>query len=298
MEGVDPAGHWDHLRWRKLRGAGVLTAYVCRHCLQDDIFLHDHDFHEIVLITGGQGVHATVFGRRLLRRGMVIVVPPGACHGYEQCRDLALWNCCMSVDLLRGELAFLADDPDVGSLVRLDAATGRPRGVMEFTIGDKAVRDATTCLEAMLPPVSRMEHFGRLLLFLASLAKARPASSRRREMPQEPAHPAVRRAVMLISARLEHDWTLTELAREGGVDRSYFVRLFRRRLGLSPLAYLNRRRCERLAGLLLQTDRPIGQLAMTVGWDDANYAARRFKRTFGVTPRQFRAQRGIRAEPQ
>jgi AraC family transcriptional regulator, L-rhamnose operon transcriptional activator RhaR len=55
-------------------------------------------------------VGAGLAGRRGLRRGDVVLLRPGGRHGYEDCRDLRLCNCCFSSELLRGELAWTRED--------------------------------------------------------------------------------------------------------------------------------------------------------------------------------------------
>ncbi|WP_269779067.1 helix-turn-helix domain-containing protein [Propioniciclava soli] len=59
--------------------------------------------------------------------------------------------------------------------------------------------------------------------------------------------------------------------------------------GKSPIAYLTMLRTERMAGLLRATDTPIAVIAREVGWGDPDFAARQFRRSVGVTPREYRA---------
>src|SRR5581483_1424708 len=79
--------------------------------------LHSHSFVEIAFVVSGGGTHHSQTGRQELRVGDVLLLRPGAWHGYEDCRRLVLYNCCFSGDLLRRELSWTRDDPLLGYLL-------------------------------------------------------------------------------------------------------------------------------------------------------------------------------------
>lgn len=59
--------------------------------------------------------------------------------------------------------------------------------------------------------------------------------------------------------------------------------------GKSPIAYLTMLRTEKMADLLGNSDTPIAVIARNVGWSDADFAARQFRRSVGMTPSNYRA---------
>ena len=97
-------------------------------------------------------------------------------------------------------------------------------------------------------------------------------------------------AVLLMTNNYERPITVTDVATAIGLDRSYFARLFRERLGISPHEWLLRYRMER-ARVLLGTDLKICEVARSVGFEDALYFSRRFREHFGISPKEFRAER-------
>lgn len=105
----------------------------------------------------------------------------------------------------------------------------------------------------------------------------------------EPAHPAVQHAMRLLEASIDEPWTLDRLASLVNLAPGYLVRLFGRTAGISPMAYLNRLRAERAAGLLIETELPIAAIGAMVGWHDPSHATRRFRTTFGLSPSSYRA---------
>jgi AraC-like DNA-binding protein len=104
-----------------------------------------------------------------------------------------------------------------------------------------------------------------------------------------PAHPAVQHAMRLLEASVDEPWTLDRLAAAVNLAPGYLIRLFGRTAGISPMAYLNRIRAERAAGLLIETDLPIATIGTMVGWHDPSHASRRFHAVFGLSPSSYRS---------
>jgi AraC-like DNA-binding protein len=78
------------------------------------------------------------------------------------------------------------------------------------------------------------------------------------------------------------------------VSRATLERRFRRVLGRSPKAEIERVRLERAKRLLSETPYKLHQIAITVGYQTAAQFAIAFKRQTGLTPGQYRtAERGI-----
>ena len=59
--------------------------------------------------------------------------------------------------------------------------------------------------------------------------------------------------------------------------------------------YLARLRAERAAAMLVSTDLPVAVVGTEVGWPDPAYFSRRFRASFGVSPRMLPdpARRGL-----
>jgi AraC-like DNA-binding protein len=88
------------------------------------------------------------------------------------------------------------------------------------------------------------------------------------------------------------DLTLDELAAAAGLSRFYFLRAFRREVGVTPHAYLTGRRIA-AAKALLGGERALSEVALSCGFYDQSHFTRSFKGCTGLTPGQYR--RGSRA---
>ena len=84
--------------------------------------------------------------------------------------------------------------------------------------------------------------------------------------------------------------TMRDLARAAGMSERSLSRSFHSALGQSPIEYLLNVRLQRAEELLLAGPTPISQIAFEVGFGDANYFTRQFRKRRGLSPRQFRKQ--------
>jgi two-component system, response regulator YesN len=72
------------------------------------------------------------------------------------------------------------------------------------------------------------------------------------------------------------------------VNRSYLSHLFKSKLGKNYVDYLNEVRITKAKELLTSSKRSLCQIAKAVGYDNAKYFFRVFKKITGVTPEQYR----------
>lgn len=85
-----------------------------------------------------------------------------------------------------------------------------------------------------------------------------------------------------------------ELASSARVTRRQLERLFRLHLNETPSSFYLDLRLDKARQLLCQTDMSVTEVSMACGFDLPSYFARRYKRRFGVCPREER--RGLRAQ--
>src|ERR1700736_1385331 len=74
------------------------------------------------------------------------------------------------------------------------------------------------------------------------------------------------------------------LARVAHVSPAHFSRQFRDTFGETPHRYLQRRRVERAMELLRDTDRPVTEICLDVGFNSLGTFSRTFRETAGGPP--------------
>ncbi|HVP67639.1 MAG TPA: AraC family transcriptional regulator [Anaeromyxobacteraceae bacterium] len=96
------------------------------------------------------------------------------------------------------------------------------------------------------------------------------------------------RVIGFVSANLERDLQLADLAREAGTSVFHFAHEFRRRAGISPHRYVLRRRIDRARALLAARAITIGEVAIRCGFGSQGHFSETFRRAVGMTPSEYR----------
>jgi len=106
--------------------------------------------------------------------------------------------------------------------------------------------------------------------------------------------PVVGRSLAILHSRVDHPWTVAELAKEVGMSRSALLDRFGRYLSEPPIAYLTRWRMQLGARTLTSTPRSVSEIAAEVGYESEAAFNRAFKREFGIPPGQYRREHRTR----
>lgn len=99
-------------------------------------------------------------------------------------------------------------------------------------------------------------------------------------------------ALMYIDRNYMQDIAVETLAGLSGVTVQHFCRVFKAETLMRPLEYLARRRISEAKALLSDTALEIGEIGRLVGYPDRNYFSMVFRRTEGVSPREYRRAKG------
>lgn len=101
-------------------------------------------------------------------------------------------------------------------------------------------------------------------------------------------NPAVRIAKKYIAENYQSNISMTSMAELVNLSPVYFSVLFKREVGINFLDYLNQYRLEVSKNLLKQVKYNINEVASLSGFQDSKYFSKLFKKTFGITPTNYR----------
>jgi AraC family L-rhamnose operon transcriptional activator RhaR len=269
--------------------ASQLIGFSPRHH-PPNVWWHLHEFYELAFVTAGKGQHFTAAGERAVQRGSVIFVPPGAGHGYRLCRDMEVYNCLIRASAADVELLLVSRDPRLEPFFGSHAhhVPGIPL-VVDLDDGDLEECLGHLDVVRLRAPTDHAPagDLGRLLIVLDLLARRLdPASATDAAAPRRP--PVVVAVMDLIERDLAHPWTLGELSARLYISPHHLCHLFSHWVGEPPIAFVNRRRAEVAAGLLVTTEDLVSSIGASVGWSDPSMFSRAFRRAFGVSPRAYR----------
>jgi AraC-like DNA-binding protein len=239
------------------------------------------------LLTGGRLRLITPGSSLLLATGTLFLVPPGTA-----CR--------------------FAREPETrASGVRF------PRSLVDPLLLDSALTAAVELLAAASPRTIRLhghevEEAAAVFSWLEREARAvRPAAAMTRlkimeaillaargETPQDAGGATGSRAVMrfhpeealqFVRDHCTDPLTLPGLASRYGLNPSYFSRLFHRHAGMPLVEFVNKARVQRSCQLLKRSDASILEVAVAVGYNNLSHFNRCFRRTMGMSPREYRS---------
>lgn len=239
---------------------------------------HD-DFHEIVIVEQGSGIHVFNGQSQPLCSGCVCFVRDHDRHMYEQTDNLCLTNV-----LYRGPESFRF----LSGLQHLLPQEQDGHYSSHWRIGNKVLAQARQLIgqleqrpanDSLASQAEQEMHFMQLLVLLrqgGSAAQSDDQDSRLRA---------------LLDWLADHysedvDW-------EGLADRfSLSLRTLHRQLkqqtGSTPQRYLNRLRLLEARHLLRHSEMRVTDIAFQCGFGDSNHFSTLFKREFGCSPRTLR----------
>jgi len=102
----------------------------------------------------------------------------------------------------------------------------------------------------------------------------------------------VARCQAWIAEHYREQAPVTAMVRLSGVAERSFKRRFRAATGMSPLEYVHTLRLEAAKELLETTEQPAEHIAFEVGYEDAGFFRRLFRRHVHLTPSQYRKRFG------
>ena len=98
----------------------------------------------------------------------------------------------------------------------------------------------------------------------------------------------VERAISYFNENYTEEINIKEYATARHMSASWFIRNFKTITKLSPLQYIINLRITNAKALLINTDHPISKIASVVGFENALYFSRIFRKHTGMSPIEFK----------
>jgi AraC-like DNA-binding protein len=99
----------------------------------------------------------------------------------------------------------------------------------------------------------------------------------------------IRRVAETMRTDVSRNVDVSDLAKEAGLSRAHFFRLFESSIGVPPRVYLNVVRLERAVKAVVNDNANVAEIGNRLGFDVPAHFTRFFRNHTGVSPREFRA---------
>jgi len=255
-------------------GVGLLHAYYVQHAYPR----HSHDYYVISLIERGRQSFTHQGTKHRTPPGGVIFINPGAVHTGEPAdkRGFELRSLYPTTTLMETAVFELTGQRTLPFFkeVRVDHRW--------------ATNSVLSLHQAILQGAGTLECESRILWTLAELIKRyADLSSIARPLGKE--KNAIQKTRYYIEEHFAEKITLHILAQHVALSPYYLLRAFRAEVGMPPYAYLESIRI-RQAQRLIETGKPLAEVAAEVGFSSQSHLTHRFKKIIGVTPGQYTQQ--------
>ena len=106
----------------------------------------------------------------------------------------------------------------------------------------------------------------------------------------------IKEAIAYIDANYQYDISIQDISDACGLNRSYFGRLFKETMSLSPQQFLIQYRMTKAAQLLKGSRIPVAEVSIAVGYENQLHFSRAFKSVFDISPSEYRRKHYIDIE--
>lgn len=257
------------LAWRALE-------VVCRSGPEDPRFEECHDWMSIAVVLDGTFTYRSQHGRVFLAPGSLMLGNVGAC--FECGHDHGAGDRCAAFQfepVLMEEIAATMTD-----VTRFTFPVHRIPPVDELMPLVARARRLAMTQDSMAAEELALQIAGTALKLANDTTYVTVAASDERRMAS---------AVCLIEKRFAEPLSLATLARDAGLSRYRFLRVFSHVVGTTPYKFLLNRRLSAVADRLPDQPARVADIALACGFNDLSEFTRRFRAKFGCTPSAFRA---------
>lgn len=247
--------------------------FICPDYPSLSLLAHWHEQYELLFITEGTGEFFC--GGEIIKAnpGDLIIANPSQVHGYHSQKGIRFYAFIISK-------RFFAD-------VNLDKNVF----ISPYIQGDEIIKGH---FEAYYKEfITREKGYDMLqksivYSLFAYLAKNYIVENTMSEEKKSQHLKRLETIFSYIETHYNEEINANTLAKLTYVTESYFCRFFKKQTGLTVASYLSELRIKKACNLLEKTDLGISAIAEMVGFEDANYFTRLFKRIIGIAPSAYR----------
>jgi AraC-like DNA-binding protein len=267
-----------------------LAIGVCRDRLVEPSLIHSHDFMELVVIESGYGIQLVEDIHIPIRAGDVFVIHPSQSHAYIEKQDLTLTNIIYFDDNSIPLLTDLKQSPAYQAMFSLEPLIGE--GSARLNLGYTELQRIGKLVDSLQKSLLLEEGHSATIATLDFLSLLNELC--RYYENSAPNHGRalidLSKIIAYIDCNLGENRSVEELSKMANMSLRTFQRRFQDILGVSPVQYILEKRLEKACQLLKDSNIQISEVSYEVGFQTTTYFSRAFKKSTGLSPKQYQMQ--------
>lgn len=258
------------------------------------IKMHWHYFMEIIYILEGTAEIRSDDKTYLLSKGDMIIFHPETVHGIFSNDHSKLKYAGMKFDINTLNMTS-SYTPKLRSIFKSAKKRGMNTVFRTDCINSNEIKQLfTTCIEEM-----QQGRYGSDIIVRARIYELLTRLLRHwqtqgfsvdNEVFSEDSHYDIYNITEYIDQTLSDGITVSDIANRCGMSYSYFAKRFLAIYGKSCKEYIEQMRIYRVEDLLVYTEFDMSYIAQETGYSDCSHMIKSFKKSKGLTPKQFRLQ--------
>ncbi|OCG14713.1 hypothetical protein A9G09_05150 [Gilliamella sp. wkB292] len=274
--------HYLHLFRQDYFIADINTVTVEKRDHQQPFPLHDHDFHEIVIVCSGNGLHHWNDYIYPITSGDILYINPKDIHGYESVNNLKLDN-----------ILYLRDALFLSSIIEQYLPKQNTKHTERgWRIKPSLIKMVSPLIE-QIAIESKKNNLASVHLAEALFLQLVILLDRIKQMPNTQSPTATHQLDLLFTVlhnSIATPFNLDIFCKQNHIAARSLSRLFKTQTGMTINEYLQKRRLCTAMSLLRNTPYSISMISAECGYDDSNYFSVVFKKETKQTPSQYRAK--------
>lgn len=249
--------------------------------------LHGHDFYELVIVESGTGIQFTEMQTIELGPGSMFLIPIGMLHGYKELNNLVLYNIMIKKEFL--DLSILQDLTEMPGYKQLfndkktlDVYRITPNQVESLTTLVDIIKNENTEHIAFMG--SEALSFATTITLLVNIARIIQMVP----IEDSSVNQRMKNVFSFLGDNLSRNVSTNELMEIANMSSSTLNRYFKKITGLSPVEYHLHKRMSNACELIHLTGKTMEEISDLIGFADASYFSRQFKRVMKVSPSEYR----------
>lgn len=249
---------------------------------------HTHDFIELVYVISGQAAEVINNEEYLVKHGDMIFINYGGVHSFRPEEHFEYYNICFSPEVMADAIVTYENAFSLLSLTAFNEMRSETEDG-KITFCGQARKEIETIFEMMLKEYQeKQKSWSSVLESYLNVVITKMLRVSQISIDTEQSGSVWQELLEYIDANLGSELNLSVLAEKCFYNPSYFSRVFKEKFGVSPIAYINQKRAESAAELLLKTNNTVEEICFKVGFSDRSCFYRIFTKYIGATPADYR----------